>query len=180
MELLISNHTVSLTLSLSVSYRVKCLLNVKGDRLAHYLKINGIYNVGNRGREEAEILKFLVTLIHYHFQFTYCLCKGRMTGVAVLISQLHLLRWVLSDKCSQTGLSPGHSPYVWEISYTALYKRPQTRFPSRGAEVAVDYSSSRQICDTCSTDELALCWRTGVSMVQFSGNTRWCQLSCLE
>lgn len=139
-----------------------------------------ICSVGNRGREEAEILNFLLALIHYHFQFTYCLCKGRMARVAALISWFCLLRWVLSGKCAQTGLSPGHSPCVWEISYTALYKRPQTRFPSRGAEVAVDYSSSRQICDTCSMDELALCWRTGASVVQFSGNTCWCQLSCLE
>lgn len=41
-----------------------------------------LYNVGNRGREEAEILHFLLALIHFHFLFTYCLCKGRMTGVA--------------------------------------------------------------------------------------------------
>lgn len=157
-ELLISNHIVSLTPSLSISYRVKCLLNVKGDCLAYYLKMNVIYNVGNGEREEAEILLFLLALIHYHFQFTYCLCKGRIAGVAVLISQLHLLRWVLSSKCAQTGLSSGHSPCVWEISYTAFYKRQQTRFPSRGAEVAVDYSSGRRSCGTCSMGELALCW----------------------
>lgn len=68
-----------------------------------------------------------------------------MTGAAVVISQLCLLRWFLSDKCAQTGLSSGHSPCVWEISYTAFYRRPQTRFPSRGAEVAVDYSSRKSV-----------------------------------
>lgn len=37
--------------------------------------------------------------------------------------------------------------------------------------MAANYSSSRQTCDTCSLDELALCCRTGASLVQFSGNT---------
>lgn len=65
-ELLISNHIVSLIPSLSISYRVKCLLNVKGDCLPYYLKINVIYNVGNRGGKRQKsyifcLLWFIIT-----------------------------------------------------------------------------------------------------------------------
>ena len=79
-----------------------------------------ICNAGNRGKEEAEILNFLLAQIHYHFQFTLCFCKGRMTGVGVHIPQLCLLRWAFRDTCSQPSLDPGDSSCDQEISYTAL------------------------------------------------------------
>lgn len=39
-ELLISNHSFTSTVTLSISYKVKCLLKGKGDRLTVYIKIN--------------------------------------------------------------------------------------------------------------------------------------------
>ena len=102
------------------------------------------YHVGNRWREEAEILNFLLAQIHYHFQFTFCLCKERMIRVGVHIPQSCLLRWV-SVMCAKPGLDLGESP---RSVLHGIANRPPPRFLCRSAEVAVSYSSSRQTCDT--------------------------------